>query len=84
MTADFREIHWPYESFEPVGCPDCGNVAKVDAATKCYWNDNLLELRCRRCAHQWTLATANWALSGKIFQGGERVDGREARTEPDG
>lgn len=84
MTSDFREIHWPYESHEPTECPECKRVAKVDAATKCYWLDNFLELRCRFCGHQWTLGTLNWSLVGKVFQGGERIDGRETRTESGG
>lgn len=78
MAGEFREIDWPYESVAPTKCPGCGHVAKADATTRCYWMDNLLELRCRKCSHQWTLATTNWSLAGKVFVDGERVDGREA------
>lgn len=84
MSPDpFREIDWPYESCEPAACPDCGHRDKVDATARCYWDDNRIELRCRKCFHQWMLDTPNWCLTGKTFQGGERVDGRDSRAGRD-
>lgn len=78
----FIEIHWPYESMEEVGCPECKAQGLVDARVLWTWEDADLELRCRdpKCRHQWIRKNAEWTLKGKHFVDGERVDEHNSRT----
>ncbi len=77
----FSEIAWPYESSAETSCPECKHHAKVDGKVHWYWDDSMLELRCRKCFHQWTLRNVDWVLTGKQFVNGERVEPYPERTK---
>lgn len=70
----FSDIQWPYESDATVECPGCGTESKQDAKVHWFWDDSELELRCRKCCHQWRLKNVDWILTGKQFVEGKRVE----------